>query len=106
MIIRPYSNNDWNLACQIFEVARPLELKRGFRRDVRECELVSYVNNIVGCYLSDNYELILVFIERARFHMMDCEANENTGFYYNKVEDFLLDMEKFLDEKYSSLKNR
>jgi hypothetical protein len=75
--------------------------ERGYRRDVREYALVSYVNNIIGCYLSENYKIIPVFIERAKNHMKDNKANEKTFAYYEKVSEFLNDMESFLSEKAS-----
>ena len=74
---------------------------RGYRRDVREYDLISYVNNIIGCYLSDNYPVIPVFIERARNHMNEYEPNENSLAYYDRVAEFLNDMEAFLSEKAS-----
>jgi hypothetical protein len=74
---------------------------RGYRRDVREYALISYVNNIIGCYLSDNYHVIPIFIERARIHMKDHEANESTSAYYERVAQFLNDMESFISEKAS-----
>lgn len=48
----------------------------GYRRNAAVYELVCYVNNITGCYLSNNLDPIKIFIRRAKEYMED-----NGGFY-------------------------
>ena len=48
------------------EINLPL---KAFRRNHRSYELVSYVNNITGCYLSKNYKSIPILLGRALSHI-------------------------------------
>jgi len=68
---------------------------RGFRRNVSVYELISYVNNITGCYLSENMEPIPVFIERARQYMTENNAEEQAQ-YHKLVSEYLLLMERYI----------
>jgi len=67
-----------------------------FRRNVPVYALVSYINNIIGCYLSDNYKSIPIFIERSKIHINDNPANEKLRPYYELVETYLNIMESHL----------
>ncbi len=71
---------------------------RGYRRNVTVYALVSYVNNITGCYISQNYLPVELFISRARTHMEDFPASEQWSTYYKMVEEYLLVMEERLKE--------
>lgn len=68
--------------------------RRGYRRDVHVYELVSYVNNITGCYLSRNADPIPVFIERARGYMEDNQATNDLLAYYDLVSKYLSAVER------------
>ncbi|WP_444900368.1 hypothetical protein ACJJIX_00055 [Microbulbifer sp. VAAC004] len=67
--------------------------KKGFRRDVAIYELVCYVNNITGCYLSGNLDPIGVFICRARDFIHDNKEDKENREYFQLVEKYLLLME-------------
>lgn len=69
----------------------------GFRRNVAVYQLVGYVNNITGCYISENMQPIPVFIERARDFIADNPADENTG-YYDLVLKYLEAVESYLSD--------
>jgi hypothetical protein len=43
--------------------------EKAHRRNTAIYQLVCYINNVVGCYLSSNFAAIPLFIERARGHM-------------------------------------
>ena len=73
--------------------------EKAFRRNASIYELVSYVNNIIGCYSSENFGPIPLFIERARSHMSE-NPNEHEQ-YYSKVEGYLKDLKVFLGTKAS-----
>ncbi len=79
--------------------------ERGHKGNVREYDLVRYINNIIRCYQSDNYSVIPIFIEHARVYMKDHKGNEQTTAYYKMVSEFLIDMEAFINETASVTKN-
>lgn len=58
--------------------------------------LVSYVNNMVGLFLSKNYDVIPVFIGRAAKHMEDFPATPSASAYYVIVSKYLAQMAYFL----------
>ncbi len=60
-----------------------------YRRNVRIYNLVCYVNNIIGCYLSHHEEAIMAFIRRSRKHMNDFPENEELHEYYKMVKEYL-----------------
>lgn len=70
--------------------------RRGYRRDVAVYELVCYVNNITGCYLSKNLKPIRVFIARARDYMMHNARDEEDRDYFAQVQNYLNLMEEYL----------
>lgn len=75
----------WNSSLNAVENAPA----RGYRRNVSIYPLVCYVNNIIACYLGRNAEAILVFIKRAREHMIDNPPTEEWGSYYKLVNNYL-----------------
>ena len=62
---------------------------QAFRRDKFNYALVSYVNNVTGCYLSNNFKPIPVFIERALNNTensgADCTEYKKLAFEYFKL---------------------
>lgn len=70
---------------------------RGFRRNVPVYQLICYVNNITGCYISKNIQPIPIFIERAREFIKDNQVDENAG-YYDLVLRYLDAVESYLSE--------
>jgi hypothetical protein len=85
---------DWHVRLNSKENAP----ERGYRRNVVVYELVCYVNNIVGCYLSKNDEPIPVFIGRARKFMQDHPSNDGWHEYYEMVGSYLDAVESDLSE--------
>jgi hypothetical protein len=71
---------------------------RGYRRNITVYSLVSYVNNITGCYISKNLQMVELFIARARAHMDDFPASEQWSSYYRMVDEYLFAMEEWLNE--------
>ncbi|TBW44113.1 hypothetical protein EZI54_23860 [Marinobacter halodurans] len=71
--------------------------RKGYRRDVPIYELVCYVNNITGCYLSGNLEPIKIFIERARIYIEDNVENEGDEGYFDLVEKYLVLMGEYIN---------
>ena len=69
-----------------------------YRRDVGNYSLVSYVNNIIGCYISGNLKPIEIFVERARLHIEDNGHDTEAREYYNLVLGYLREIEKYLEE--------
>lgn len=60
-----------------------------YRRNKVHYDLVSYVNNIIGLYLSKNYEVIPVFIGRAARHMEEFPAGPESMPYYQLASRYL-----------------
>ena len=71
--------------------------KKGYRRDKAIYELVCYVNNITGCYLSENLDPIKIFIERARVYIDDHDDDEANRDYYELVNRYLELMQEYLE---------
>lgn len=71
---------------------------RGYRRNVTIYSLVSYINNITGCYLSENSKPIVVFIDRARNHMTEYPPTEEWREYYEMARSYLDMVENHLRE--------
>lgn len=78
--------------------SRELIPKKGFRRDVAIYELVCYVNNITGCYISENLEPIRIFISRARTYIEDNGKDDVNSNYIELVSRYLDLMENYLDQ--------
>ncbi|HWX02624.1 hypothetical protein [Collimonas sp.] len=60
-----------------------------YRMATSSFPLVSYVNHIIGLYLSKNYEVIPIFIGRAHRHIVDKPAQQNAVTNYRLVEIYL-----------------
>ncbi|GAA5177121.1 hypothetical protein GCM10025771_13720 [Niveibacterium umoris] len=60
-----------------------------YRRNKVRYDLVSYINNIIGLVLSENYEVIPVFIGRALSHMEAFPSNSESLHYYSCVNRYL-----------------
>jgi len=66
--------------------------EQAYRRDKGAYPLVCYVNNIVGLFLSKNYEVIPIFIARAVEHMTFSPPSSVTSAYYEVVNRYLRQM--------------
>lgn len=62
--------------------------KKAYRRDFEIYELVCYVNNITACYISENYNPIEIFSQRAKEHIDRDACSENRE-YYDIVLEYL-----------------
>jgi hypothetical protein len=71
----------------------------GYRRNTVVYTLICYVNNIVGCCLSQNLEPIPVFIDRVRRHIQELPSSEDTGPYYRLVKNYVSAIEQALPER-------
>ena len=67
---------------------------RGFMRNVVIYELVCYVNNIIGCYVSRNVEPIPIFIERSHIFV---EKNSKDCTDYKEYIDLVLNYLELLE---------
>jgi hypothetical protein len=67
-----------------------------YRRDKVSYLLVSYINNIIGLFLSKNYEIIPVFIARAATHMAENPPSASSAAYYRLAEKYLAQMRFFV----------
>jgi hypothetical protein len=67
-----------------------------YRRDKVSYLLVSYINNIIGLFLSKNYEVIPVFIARAATHMAENPPGASSVAYYRLAEKYLAQMSFFV----------
>jgi len=65
-----------------------------YRRNHSAYELVCYINNIVALYLSDNYESIPVFIDRAKKFLSCDKADFLNKEYRDQIAEYLMIMER------------
>lgn len=65
---------------------------QAYRMSKVDYSLVCFVNNMVGLYLSKNYEVIPVFIARAHKHMLEVRPNPSAESYYGLVSIYLRQM--------------
>lgn len=72
--------------------------RKGYRRDVPVYELVCYVNNIIGCYMSENFEPIKIFSDRAKIFIDDNKEDETNKEYFELVGRYLRLMEEYLEK--------
>ena len=63
--------------------------EQAFRRNSGAYPLVCYVNNIIGLFLSKNYDPIPVFVARAIEHMENSPPSAASGAYYAAVTRYL-----------------
>jgi hypothetical protein len=62
---------------------------KAYRRNSGLYPLVSYVNNLLGAMLSENYDVASVFVARAAEHMAAIPASEESRPYYSLVSRYL-----------------
>jgi hypothetical protein len=67
-----------------------------YRRNKVSYPLVCYVNNIIGLFLSKNYDVIPVFIARAAMHMAENPPSLGSEAYYTIVTKYLAQMSFFI----------
>lgn len=67
-----------------------------YRRNKVSYLLVCYINNIIGLFLSKNYEVIPVFIARAATHMAENPPSAGSAAYYAVAERYLAQMSFFI----------
>ena len=67
-----------------------------YRRNKVSYLLVCYVNNIIGLFLSKNYEVIPVFIARAATHMAENPPSLGSEACYTVAERYLAQMSFFI----------
>ena len=60
-----------------------------YRRNSNLYLLVCYVNNLIGAALSENHEVIPVFVARAAEHMAQVPSSEEAAAYYALVTSYL-----------------
>jgi hypothetical protein len=78
--------------------------KMGFRRNKSIYELVCYVNNIIGCYLSKRSEPIPIFINRIRAYLDEKKIEESDTEYCERVLEFTELLEAHFIENGVSIK--
>lgn len=85
------TNRQHALIAQLHKQLNRLDIvpRHCYRRNKVHYTLVCYINNIIGLLLSENYELVPIFIERARIHMAEFPATEESATYYETVEHYL-----------------
>ncbi len=67
-----------------------------YRRNDIDYPLVCYVNNIIGVYLSSNFDIIPIFIDRAyEYISVRSEKNEDKP-YYQLILEYLAVMTEFI----------
>ena len=62
---------------------------KAYRRNSNLYPLVCYVNNLIGAALSENHEVIPVFVARAAEHMAQVPPSEEAAAYYALVTSYL-----------------
>lgn len=62
---------------------------KAYRRNSNLYPLVGYVNTVVGALLSENYELVPLFVERAAEHMSQNPPLDEAVHYYSLVSSYL-----------------
>ena len=66
--------------------------EQALRRNKRDYSLVCYINNIIGLFLSKNYEPIPIFVARAIEHMEEYAPTKVSSEYYATVKLYLSQM--------------
>ena len=67
-----------------------------YRRNKVSYPLVCYINNLIGLFLSKNYEVIPLFIARAATHMAENPPSLGSEAYYTVAERYLAQMSYFV----------
>lgn len=64
------------------EINKPENLpKMAFRRNSKAYPLICYVNNITGCFLSKNYDPIIIFVARVEVYIEENDIEEFKNYY-------------------------
>jgi hypothetical protein len=63
--------------------------EQAYRRNASAYPLVCYVNNIIGLFLSKNYEVIPIFVSRALRHIEEHPSSLTSAPYYQLVSQYL-----------------
>jgi hypothetical protein len=66
--------------------------EQAYRRNSGSYLLVSYLNNICGLYLSKNYEVIPIFINRAHQHMQEYPPSASSKAHYELASAYIRQM--------------
>lgn len=66
--------------------------EQAYRRNSGSYPLVCHINNIVGLFLSKNYEVIPIFVARAAEHMTTYPPSAASSAYYELANCYLLQM--------------
>ncbi len=67
-----------------------------YRRNHQHYALICYVNVITGLYMSHNYNLIPLFLNRAYHHIHNQIGNETASLYHRLVLEYLSVVATFL----------
>jgi hypothetical protein len=62
---------------------------RAYRRNSSTYPLVCYINNLVGALLSENYEVVSLFVARAAEHMVQVPCSAESAGYYALASSYL-----------------
>jgi len=104
-LIAAYMNKDElfldeKLACVLRKLnSKKFTPKKIYRRDVAHYELICYLNNITGCYLSGNNAAAKLFSQRARIYIEDNNFSKSEPEYCALAEEFLTLMENQISFK-------
>jgi len=71
--------------------------KDGFRRNKSIYELVCYVNNIIGCYMSQRVDPIPIFISRIRIYLDESTIGPEDEEYCMQAREFVGVLENHLE---------
>jgi|HubBroStandDraft_1064217.scaffolds.fasta_scaffold93504_2 hypothetical protein len=67
------------------------------RRNAKIYDLVSYVNNLTGCYLSGNFPCVLNYVERCRAYEVEHPfENEKVKNYFSLVNSYIYLVELYI----------
>jgi len=67
-----------------------------YRRNHPDYPLICYINNILGTYVSLNFESLPLFISRAYYHIIDRKNHNGDKLYYELVMEYLIIITKFI----------
>lgn len=88
---------------KLFELAKELNTEqflpdKAFRRDVVVHELVSCVNHMIACCISENVKPLPVLVSRARAFFEDNTGIVSNSDYFSKVYEFI----EYLEVEYET----
>src|SRR4051812_6827421 len=66
----------------------------GYRRNAVIFELVSYVNCLLGCVLSQRRDVLPLWIKRCRAFLEQHPAQADSAKYYAVVQDYIAEVER------------